>query len=140
MEILSIRGQGKVMIGDYMLYTLYEKICLTTYQKHTNPAKNPYYPTGSEKSARKSIKDTWDRGQFKFFTRDNFQHTAKKKIIAAVSPEFIEEGNNQKKGFAGISDHDLMEYLMVWYGSTTKPTKDQSKAEFREDYDPRFPI
>ena len=34
----------------------------------------------------------------------------------------------------------MIEYFMVWYDKITKPIKKQTKAEFREDYDPSLPI
>ena len=64
----------------------------------------------------------------------------KKKIIAEVFTELLEEKKNRKKVFVGILGHELMEYLMVWYINITIPIKEQEKLEFREKYDTRFPI
>ena len=75
--ILSIVGKGNGITGDYMYPTLYTTICLTPYQKHTNPGKHPYYLTGSTKSAHESIKDNWERNRFEFFTSENRQHAIK---------------------------------------------------------------
>ena len=128
------------MIGDYMPSTIYATILPTTYQNPTNTGKHTAYPTGVTQAAHKSIKDNWERNQFEFTTRENFQHAIKKQIIAAVLPEFIEEKKNRKKWFTGVSGYELMEYIMVRYVNITKPIKEQEKFELREDYDHSLPI
>ena len=92
-----------------------------TYQYRENAA----YPTGATKSARESINDNWERDWLEFVTRNNFQDTIKKQIITDILLELLEEMNNKKKVFAGIPGHTLMEYIMVRYGKTTKPIKEQ---------------
>ena len=71
--IMSIRGQGNGLIGDYMLSTLYARIFLTPYQKPTNAGNNPYYPIGATQVERKIIKDTWDHNRVEFVTREHCQ-------------------------------------------------------------------
>ena len=55
-------------------------------------------------------------------------------------PKFLEDKNNQKKLFAGVLCHELMEYLMIRYVNTTEPIKEQVKSEFRDEYNPNLPI
>ena len=138
--IMLIGGQVNGMIGYYMLYTCYATIFLPSYQKPTNPANNPAYPTGATQAAQESIKDTWGCVRFGFIARDNFQHEIKKQIIATDSIEFPKEKKNLKKLFAGVSGNELMECLMVRYDKINEPIKDQGKSEFREECDPKFPI
>ena len=54
-------GQGNVLIGDYIPSMLYATICLTPYQKLTNPGNNPSYPTDATQVTRYITKDTWER-------------------------------------------------------------------------------
>ena len=112
---------------------LYKIICLTSYQKHTNPGNNPSYYKEETQAARESIKDSWESDQFDFVTRKNSQNSIKKQIIAVVFPEFIDEQKNPKKGFSVVLGHKFMEYLMFRYGKITEPIKDQGNAEFIED-------
>ena len=88
-EIVSIVIQIHWLVVDYMLSTLYVKICLKTYQKPTSPGNNPTYPPGSTQAACNGIKDAWGGDQIEFIAHNNFQHAIKKQIIVAVSPEFI---------------------------------------------------
>ena len=96
-----------------------------TLLKTNNPGNNISYPTGETQAAHEIIKDTWERNQFKFVTRRNCQHAIKKKIVAAVFPESIQEKKKQKKLFTGISVHELIEYIMVRYGNINEPIKQQ---------------
>ena len=65
---MSIKGQENGLIGYLMLSTLYTTVCLTNYQKPTNPGNNPSYTIRATQVAHKSIKDTWERDPFEFIT------------------------------------------------------------------------
>ena len=58
-SIPSIVGQGNGLIGEFLLSVLYKRICLTPYEKNSNPGNNPSYQTGTTQAARKSIKYIW---------------------------------------------------------------------------------
>ena len=65
---------------------------------------------------------------------------SRSKSLRLFCLNFSRGGSNRKKGFAGISGHELIEYLMVWYRNIAKPINGQEKSEFREDYNPILPI
>ena len=96
-EILSIGGQGKGVIWDYLSYTLYAKIWLAPYQKPTYSGDNTAYPTGKTQEACKIIKDSQECDRFELITRENFQHVINKQTTVEVLPELLNDKRTERK-------------------------------------------
>ena len=116
--ILSIRGQCNGLIRDYMLSMLYTKICPTLNQKPTNLGNNTSYPIGSTQQHEKVSRMSGSATDYSLSPAriDNMKSRIKSSRL--FCPNFSRK-NYWKKEFTGISGHELIEYLMVWYGKIT---------------------
>jgi hypothetical protein len=82
----------------------------------------------------------WEEAVVTFRTCNNVEQALKKQIITVCWPTYLKILNNDMVGFANRTARDMIEYLLLSYGSITAVDLEQNFENMQKAWDPQQPV
>jgi hypothetical protein len=87
-----------------------------------------------------TAKHRWEEGIIDFKTYNKVQSALKKQIITVIEPMNIEILNDDLVVFANTTSRDMLDHLLISYGSITAVDIEQNFKNMRKAWDPHQPV
>jgi hypothetical protein len=136
-------GEGEFgHLGVILSYIAYEGISpLTAWVNPIFPGRAPEVVEGGGIAAQISTaKHLWEDATIALKTNNMVQSALKKQIITVVEPMYIEILNDDLVGFANTTSREIIDHILLSYGSITTVDIEQNFENIRKAWDPQQPV